>query len=122
MNCPYTGSKNFHLLRTDHMPHSPSDLEQIYKNRFAGKSAYRQRVWRILTEYFTQWIPQNATVLDLGCGYCEFINLVQANIKYAMDLNPEAASRAETGIQVLQQDCSETWAIAPDSLDVVFTS
>jgi SAM-dependent methyltransferase len=105
-----------------HLTHSPSDLEQIYKSRFAGKSVYRRRVWQVLVAYFTRWIPQNATVLDLGCGYCEFINHVQAGLKYGMDLNPGVLSHADPGVNILQQDCSEPWTISPGSLDVVFTS
>jgi len=102
--------------------HSPSDLEQIYRKRFAGQSEYRQRVWRVLVTYLARWIPTNATVLDLGCGYCEFINQVEAAQKYAMDLNPEVANRAAPGVRILQQDCSELWGIPADSLDTVFTS
>ena len=99
--------------------HSPSDLEQIYRNRFAGQSEYRQQVWRVLAAYFARWIPKNAAVLDLGCGYCEFINNVDAGKKYAMDLNPEVVNRAAPGIEILQQDCSEIWAIPAGSLDAV---
>lgn len=102
--------------------HSPSDLEQIYQKRFAGKEAYRQQVWRVLINYFSRWIPADATVLDLGGGYCEFINQVKAARRYVMDLNPEVASRAVPGVEVLQQDCSSPWTIGHDVLDVVFTS
>jgi SAM-dependent methyltransferase len=104
------------------MAHSPSDLQQIYRNRFAGKHAYRRRVWQVLVRYFARWIPPNGTVLDLGCGSCEFINQTQANLKYAMDLNPGVVLQAGPDIKVLQQDCSEAWTIDPETLDVVFTS
>lgn len=104
------------------LTHSPSDLEQIYRSRFAGKSEYRRRIWQVLVVYFQRWIPQNATVLDLGCGYCEFINQVHAGVKYAMDLNPGVPSHADPGVNILQQDCSKPWTISPGSLDVVFTS
>ena len=104
------------------LAHSPSDLEQIYRNRFAGQSEYRQQVWRTLVAYFARWIPGNATVLDLGCGYCEFVNQVEAAKKYAMDLNPEVVNRAALGVQILQQDCSEPWAVPANALDAVFTS
>ena len=60
--------------------------------------------------------------MDLGCGYCEFINNVRAGRKFAMDLNPEASKRAAAGITVFQQDCSENWPVPARSLDVVFTS
>ena len=98
------------------------DLQRIYSNRFKDKIEYRLRVWRVLISYFSQWIPPNAAVLDLGAGYCEFINSVTAGLKYAMDLNPDIRKRAADGVLVLEQNCSEAWALPSEALDVVFTS
>ena len=48
---------------------SPTELQKIYAKRFEGKSTYRNKVWDVLVNsYFSQWIPADATVLDLGCG------------------------------------------------------
>ena len=63
------------------------ELQRIYSARFAGKTDYRTRVWRVLASFFGQWSPSTGTVLDLGAGYCEFINNAAAGVKYAMDLN-----------------------------------
>jgi SAM-dependent methyltransferase len=104
------------------LAHSPEDLDRIYRNRFEGGVAYRQRVWQVLVQYFARWAPPDGTVLDLGCGYCEFINNVQASRKLAMDLNPEARNRARQGVEVIQQDCSEPWPVGESILDAVFTS
>ncbi len=102
--------------------HSSAELQQIYQARFSGKSPYRQAVWHVLCRFFARWIPADATVLDLGCGHCEFINAVAARQKYAMDLNPDAKALAMPGVTVLLQDCSLPWDVAPDTLDVVFSS
>jgi SAM-dependent methyltransferase len=99
-----------------------AELERIYSTRFAGKSAYRTQVWKVLAPYFAQWLPANATVLDLGAGYCEFINNVSAAAKYAMDLNPALREQAAPGVTLLQQDCSEPWPLPDSKLDAVFTS
>jgi SAM-dependent methyltransferase len=61
-------------------------------------------------------------VLDLGCGYGEFINNVTCGTKYAMDLNPDAPRFVNSDVTMLVQDCSARWQLADDSLDVVFTS
>jgi SAM-dependent methyltransferase len=104
-------------------PHSPDELKRLYGKRFAGKSEYRDQVWRVLVdEYFTRWLPARATVLDLGCGHCEFINNVRSDKRFGMDLNPDTIQQAAPGVQILAQSCSEPWAISDDSLDVVFTS
>jgi SAM-dependent methyltransferase len=104
-------------------PHSPAELKKLYEKRFAGKSQYRDKVWRVLVnEYFAQWISPQAVVLDLGCGHCEFINNVRAEKRFGMDLNPDTAQQAAPGVQILAQSCSEPWALPDASLDVVFTS
>jgi SAM-dependent methyltransferase len=102
--------------------HSGADLDAIYKTRFKNQEQYRRRVWAVLINHFARWIPSDAVVLDLGCGYCEFINQVQCAEKYAMDLNPEAHNRASSGVHVLEQDCSLPWSVPPSSLTTVFTS
>lgn len=97
-------------------------LRQEYSLRFAGIADYRVRVWSVLTAFFSRWIPSTSAVLDLGCGWGEFINQIAAREKYGMDLNPESRSKLSGDVKLLQQDCSKPWALPPASLDVVFTS
>jgi len=98
------------------------ELQKIYETRFAGKAEYRTQVWKVLVHYFSQWLPASAAVLDLGAGYCEFINNVAAKTKYAMDLNPDVKKQAAPGVSILLQDCSEPWQLPEGHLDAVFTS
>jgi SAM-dependent methyltransferase len=103
--------------------HSPADLQRIYETRFSANAAYRQKVWQVLIErFFQRYARTDAAVLDLGCGYGEFINQIQCGSKFAMDLNPDAPSRLAPQVKCLLQDCSTRWPLEDDSLDVVFTS
>jgi SAM-dependent methyltransferase len=103
--------------------HSPEDLQRIYERRFRDSAEYRQAVWRVLIEEaFVRYIRPGDTVLDLGCGYGEFINQVTCKTKYAMDLNPEAPRRVAAGVQCLLQDCSTKWPFQDNALNLVFTS
>jgi SAM-dependent methyltransferase len=104
------------------VPHSSDDLKRLYDTRFKDKALYRNRVWGELCRYFGQWIRNDATVLDLGCGHCEFINAVSCGRKYGMDLNSDSARFARAGVSVLLHDCSEPWPIPAGGIDVVFTS
>ena len=99
-----------------------SELSQIYSARFGGVTDYRNEVWRVLLPFFAKWLPPAGSILDLGAGYCEFINNVTARRRYAMDLNPDVYRRAAEDVTVLHQDCSKTWDLAENTLDTVFTS
>jgi SAM-dependent methyltransferase len=100
-----------------------AELRFEYERRFSGSLDYRNRVWQVLTaDFFQKYIPAGGTVLDLGCGYAQFINNIEAGKKYAMDLNPSAQELVQPDVTLFQQDCSQPWPIADGSLDVVFTS
>jgi SAM-dependent methyltransferase len=105
------------------MPNKQQELSKIYHRRFVRTAAYRNKVWQVLARgFFSRWVAADATVLDLGCGYGEFINNIVAGKKLAMDLNPDAPAHLAAGVQFLHQDCSDPWPLPDASLDVVFTS
>jgi len=99
------------------------DLKAIYSRRFAGKEEYRRRVWHVLlSDFFQPLVPETGAVLDLGCGYGEFINQIKGPICYAMDLNPDAGRYLKSDVLWLQQDTSSQWPLEDGTLDLVFTS
>lgn len=102
----------------------PRELQAIYERRFKHERvAYRQQLWATLVDsFFSPMIAPDAAVLDLGCGYGEFINCVRCRARYAMDLNPKAAEHLDPEVKLILQDCSQPWALPDSSLDVVFTS
>jgi SAM-dependent methyltransferase len=101
----------------------PSELARVYGKRFDPIREYRRRVWQVLLEqFFQRFVPENAAVLDLGCGYGEFINQVRAARKFGVDLNPQTKQNLEPNVTFLQQDCSLPWPIEASNLDLVFTS
>ncbi|MFL6447729.1 MAG: class I SAM-dependent methyltransferase [Bryobacteraceae bacterium] len=103
--------------------HSSNELQAIYDRRFNAHIAYRQKVWQVLVaDYFSKFVPQNGSILDLGCGYGEFINHVVCKQKYGMDLNTRARERLNRDVNFIEQDCSHPWPLPNNSLDVVFTS
>jgi SAM-dependent methyltransferase len=102
---------------------TPEELERIYRLRFDDQLALRTRIWGVLApRFFQRWVQPDATVLDLGCGYGEFINSISARRKLAMDLNTGAIRHLRPPVEFLHQDCSVEWPLAPGTVDVVFSS
>ncbi len=100
-----------------------AELEREYERRFADRADYRWKVWTLLTgRFFQKYVPAEGAVLELGCGWGEFINQIQAGRKFGMDLNPASRSRLAPGIAFLHQDCSSRWPLEDHTLDTIFTS
>jgi len=100
-----------------------TELELIYGNRFENSEVYRNKVWQTLVEgWFQRHIPADGSILDLGCGYGQFINNVVCARKYGMDLNPVSRTKLHPDVVFLEQDCATTWNLPANSLDVVFSS
>ena len=76
----------------------------------------------MVSEFFSKWIKRDDHILDLGCGYGEFINQVNVAVRHGMDLNPKTKELLDDNINFHQQDCSKPWDINPNSLDLIFTS
>lgn len=105
------------------MSDRPQTLQNEYRLRFTRTRQYRNAVWKVLCDhYFNRFIPAEAHVLDLGSGWGEFINHINAAQKYAMDLNPDTKHQLTPGTHFLHQDCSQTWDLEPEVLDTVFSS
>lgn len=99
------------------------DLQTIYLRRFAGAEKSRYQVWQVLVRHFFQrWVNPGDVVLDLGAGFCEFINNIQAKQKWALDLNPTTLRKANPDVTVISQDVTTRWPVASESVDVVFSS
>ena len=100
------------------------NLQDLYQNRFPEVTLARKNaIWKILCEeFFSRYVPPDATVVDIGAGYCEFINNISAAHKFAIDLNQDTERHASPGVEVVHDDASAMTTIADDSIDVVFMS
>ncbi|MBR8829587.1 MAG: hypothetical protein N5P05_001464 [Chroococcopsis gigantea SAG 12.99] len=78
-------------------------LQKLYSNRFnPGERRAKLSLWKVLVEDFLQnHVNENDSIVDIGGGYCEFINQIKAKNKYLIDLNPDAKIYANPDIKVL---------------------
>jgi ubiquinone/menaquinone biosynthesis C-methylase UbiE len=99
-------------------------LSAIYQERFTNTGlAKRDQVWQVLCRsFFDPLIGPDKIVLDLACGYGEFINNVRARNKIAVDLNPDARGHLNQDVQFVLSAATDLVAIPDESIDVAFTS
>jgi SAM-dependent methyltransferase len=100
------------------------DLTSLYRHRFAEADLpAKNRIWQVLcNNFFARHVKPDDTVVDIGAGYCEFINNIRCGRKIAVDLNPEVARRAADDVEVINESCTAIGSLATASVDVVFMS
>lgn len=99
------------------------DVQTIYQRRFADMLAFRRQMWAVLCrEFFQRHVPTDATVVEIGAGYCEFINHIQAGRKIAVDLNPDTRVHAGPDVTVITSSTSRIEDLADGAADIVFAS
>ena len=98
------------------------NANNYYKARFKFDKD-RTKVWKAINEYLQKFIPKNASALDIGCGYSDFINGIKASKKYAIDLNSEMANYIkDENITFTAQSVLNSLPIEDSTLDIVFAS
>lgn len=101
------------------------ELDRLYAYRFLGpERAAKARTWRTLCDaFFARYVPADATVLDVGAGYCDFINNIRAVRRIAIDLNPDTVPLAAPGVEVHSLPLEYLGkAVEAESIDLVFAS
>ncbi len=100
------------------------ELEKLYRHRFDEQDLpAKKAVWKVLCEhFFSSYVRPQEVVVDVGAGYCEFINQIKARRRIAVDLNARVSEFAAPGVEWLQESCTELGSIADNSVDVVFMS
>ena len=94
---------------------------QYFETRYAPHPD-RNRVWKAICEYLQPFIPPRSIVLELGPGYCDFINQIQAGGKFAVDVNPDVARLCGPDVRFLHATAIESIDLPPNSVDVVMAS
>ncbi len=94
---------------------------EYFRARFVPEAG-RAGTWQVICRYLARYIPANGRVLDLGAGYCSFVNAVVAREKHALDLHAGFVEFAAPGVQTHVGRCNDL-SIFPDRhFDVVFAS
>lgn len=83
----------------------------------------RAVVWREVARHLAPYVPPDASVLDLGAGYCDWINHVLAAERVAVDIWPDLPRHAAAGVTPVVLDAaSELRSLGASRFDVVLAS
>lgn len=96
--------------------------DAYFENMYSNVSE-RQPVWKELARFMQRDFPvKSETVLDLGAGYCTFINNISAKRRIASDLSCASKKHAQPGVEFIEGSCDQLRGLENESVDVVFAS
>ncbi len=95
------------------------------QNPYAG--AYpelpgRRAVWGAIARFVARDACDIDTLVELGPGYCDFLNQFPAKRKLGFDLNPEMKRFAAPGVGLRIESAMALRGIAQGSVDLLFAS
>lgn len=97
--------------------------DDTYHNTRFTADPRRRVLWRTLVDcVFQKQIPPDATVLELGAGYGDFINCVKAKRRLAVDCWAGMTAHLAPGVEGLVTSVTQLGGVADNSVDYVFSS
>lgn len=97
--------------------------QQAYHAAHLTPDPARAVLWQVLSEYLARYIPPTASVLELGAGYCDWINAVRAAHKVALDVWDEMPRYAASDVRAICHDLTQGLDILGDArFDAVLAS
>ena len=99
------------------------DVQGIYRRRFVPDLEFRKKMWEVLcTEFFQHYVSEDDVILEIGAGYCEFINNIRGKRKIAVDINPDVTLYADSKVEVIICLSDRIEAVEAGTIDSVFIS
>lgn len=101
-----------------------NELSELYRIRFAEDQLPRKNaIWKVICESFLQrFVKPSDTVVDVACGYGEFLNNIAAQRKIAVDLNLDARHFLHADVEFHPCRATELGSVVPGIADAVMTS
>ena len=102
----------------------PYSLSDLYEHRFSAAERERKTaLWKVLCQsFFQKYVRESDTVVDLGAGYCEFINNIRCAKKYAVDLSEDTQTAAAEDVTVVLKPATDLSSFEAQTVDAVFAS
>jgi SAM-dependent methyltransferase len=102
---------------------APSTAGAGYHDVHLPEDPDRAVVWRVIADYLRPWLLRDAHVLEIGAGYCCWINAVEARRKVAVDTWADMPRHAAPDVEPVVLDASSGLTrFADESFDLVLAS
>ena len=99
-----------------------SEVDSYFDTRLAYDKK-RVVLWNTLCRHFFQkFVPKDGSVLELGAGWCDFINTIEAPNKYAVDIWDGISDHANSDVHTIIGSATDLEAIKSSSIDLIFAS
>ena len=96
--------------------------ETYFQTSFVFDSR-RDLIWKEVCRFLQQkYIPADSRILDLGAGYCNFINNIQGREKHAVDIFSKLPEYAAKDVIIHHKSCLNLKDLADNYFDVIFAS
>jgi cyclopropane fatty-acyl-phospholipid synthase-like methyltransferase len=82
-------------------------FQEVYHAVHLPEHPARAVVWRVVAEHLSRWVPADAHVLEIGAGYCHWINAVRGARRVAVDVWPELPRHAGPGVEAIVADVTK---------------
>jgi SAM-dependent methyltransferase len=101
-----------------------NELQRLYKIRFSEEEIPRKNeIWKVICKKFIQkYIKPSDTVVDVACGYGEFINNISAKRKIAIDINPDAQKLLNSDVEFKLSKATDLGSVIGNEADIIFVS
>lgn len=98
-------------------------MNNSYHSVHLKEDQKRAVLWGELTRYLNRFVPENAAALELGAGYCYWINALKARRKVALDIWDELPRHTASDVQPIVCDLrSGLGSLDNEKFDVALAS
>lgn len=115
------GAHNLDRLRVVGYNRGPMPADAYFQTHFVPRPE-RRAVWKEICAYLLPHLGGRGRVLEIGAGYCDFINCIPATERHALDRATVVREYADPEVQVHVAPCWDLSDFANSSLDLVFAS
>lgn len=98
-----------------------ANMGEYFSTRFKPDKN-RGKVWAEICRYLQKYVPDGAAVIDIGAGYCDFINNIRAAEKHAVDINADASVHAGRDVVFHAASSMRMPNVKSNHFDVAFCS